>query len=58
LIRQYLPKKQSFNNITDEDVEEIEFLLNNRPWKVLNFWTPLEVFSQFSKKNVIVALWN
>lgn len=58
LVRQYLPKKQSFNDVTDEEIEEIEFLLNNRPRKVLNFWTPLEVFTQFSKKSAIVALQN
>lgn len=51
-------KKQSFNDVTDEDIEKIEFLLNNGPWKVLNFWTLLEVFNEFSKKNVIVALQN
>ena len=58
LVRQYLPKKQKFNDVTDEDIEEIEFLLNNRPRKVLNFQTPLEVFTQFSEKNAIVALQN
>ena len=58
LVRQYLPKKQSFNDITNEDIERIEFLLNNRPRKVLNFWTPLEVFTHFSKKNGVVALRN
>ena len=58
LIRQYLSKKQSFNDVTDKDIEKIEFLLNTRPRKVLNFWTPLEVFTQFSKKNTVVALQN
>lgn len=58
LIRQYLPKKKSFNDVTNEDIEKIEILLNNRPRKVLNFWTPLEVFTRSSKKNSTVALQN
>lgn len=58
LVRQYIPKKQDLNKISDEDLERIEFLLNNRPRKVLNFWTPLEVFTRFSKENGIVALLN
>ena len=37
LIRQYLPRKQRFKDVMDEDVEEIEFLPNNKPRKVLHF---------------------
>jgi len=44
LIRQYLPKKTSFAHINQEDVDEIQSLLNNRPRKCLNFKTPQEVF--------------
>ncbi|MDN3509456.1 MAG: hypothetical protein P0S93_05555 [Candidatus Neptunochlamydia sp.] len=51
----YLPKKQDFNGMTDEDIEEIEFLLSNRARKVLSFWTPLKVFTQLTKKDAIVA---
>jgi len=58
LVRQYIPKKQDLSKITDKDLERVEFLLNNRPRKVLNFWSPLEVFNRFSKKNGIVALRN
>ena len=58
LIRQYLPKGSSFCEVTDEEIEQIEFLLNNRPRKVLNFSTPLEVFSRLSKKPQFVALQN
>ncbi len=41
LVRQYLPKKTNFNNVTQEDVKEIEKLLNERPGKSLNFKTPI-----------------
>jgi IS30 family transposase len=44
LVRQYFPKKQSFNNITGDETEMVENLLNNRPRKCLDFKTPIEVF--------------
>ncbi|MGB6423613.1 MAG: IS30 family transposase [Anaerolineales bacterium] len=48
LIRQYFPKKQSFDNITNEDTELVMYLLNNRPRKCLDFNTPIEVFLELS----------
>ncbi|GHT98724.1 hypothetical protein FACS1894126_4470 [Alphaproteobacteria bacterium] len=44
LIRQYLPKKFDFKDVSDEKIQEIEDKINNRPRKVLNFKTPFEVF--------------
>ena len=44
LIRQYFPKKFSFEEITDEQVEMVMNSLNNRPRKTLGFETPNEVF--------------
>ena len=44
LIRQYLPKGSSFENLTDEDISFIQNRLNNRPRKKLGFLTPLEYF--------------
>ena len=51
LIRQYLPKKKRFDEISPEDLMRIEDLLNNRPRKILNFSTPLEVFNRLSQKS-------
>ena len=48
LIRQYFPKKQSFDNITNEDTELVMCLLNNRPRKCLDFKSPIEVFLEQS----------
>lgn len=48
LVRQYFPKKQSFDHITHEDTELVMNLLNNRPRKCLDFKTPIEVFSEQS----------
>jgi IS30 family transposase len=48
LVRQYFPKKQSFENITDYDTEKVMKLLNNRPRKCLDFKTPFEVYNENS----------
>lgn len=44
LIRQYIPKKSSFENLNDKDIQLIQNKLNNRPRKRLNFLTPIEYF--------------
>jgi IS30 family transposase len=44
LIRQYLPKKFDFKDVSDENIQIIVDLINNRPRKVLNYKTPAEVF--------------
>lgn len=46
LLRQYVPKKRTMTNITDEEIKMIENRLNNRPRKRLGFRTPAEVFHQ------------
>lgn len=48
LVRQYFPKSKRFDEITDDELMEVEILLNNRPRKVLSFLTPIEVFSQLA----------
>ena len=42
LIRQYLPKKSCFKDLTQRQCNVIEQELNNRPRKVLGFDTPNE----------------
>ncbi len=56
LVRQYLPKSQRLDVVTDETVLEIENLLNNRPRKVLQYRTPIEVFNESRKESAFVAL--
>jgi IS30 family transposase len=46
LVRQYLPKSKRLDKLDNEIVKEIENLLNNRPRKVLQFRTPIEVFHE------------
>lgn len=44
LIRQYLLKHGSFASLTEKEVKEIEWSLNNHPRKKLGYRTPYEVF--------------
>jgi IS30 family transposase len=46
LIRQYIPKSTSFEEITIERIIEIQEKLNNRPRKRFNFETPNYMFKQ------------
>lgn len=44
LLRQYFPKKTSFDDLTEERVLEVETLLNSRPRKCLDWKTPQDIF--------------
>jgi IS30 family transposase len=50
LVRQYFPKKYEFSRITDQQLQLVENLLNNRPRKTLGYRTPNEVF--FKQRSV------
>ena len=43
-IRRYLPKKTSFDGLTDEDLQAIVDEINDTPMKVLDWETPNEVW--------------
>lgn len=51
LIRRYLPKGTSFEHLTQEELDDIVFEINNRPRKVLNYSTPDEVFSSYLERS-------
>lgn len=46
LIRQYIPKGAKIEAYTDEQIKEIEYKLNNRPRKNLNYKTPNQVLAR------------
>ena len=51
LIRQYLPKKSEFIDVSKNEIIMIQNRLNHRPRKVLGYKTPYEVFfSEMSRK--------
>jgi transposase, IS30 family len=45
LLRQYFPKGTNFATIESNELAKVEYLLNTRPRKRLNYKTPLEVWS-------------
>ncbi|MGL5899729.1 MAG: IS30 family transposase, partial [Lactobacillaceae bacterium] len=44
LIREYLPKKESMDEISDETINKYIDKINMRPKKILGWKTPYEVF--------------
>lgn len=46
LLRQYFPKGQSLEETTEEQLQRVVDLINNRPRRVLGYETPLEVFNR------------
>lgn len=50
LVRQYLPKKTDLATVSLRRLYQIEYLLNTRPRKSLDFKTPKEVLKEHIKK--------
>lgn len=48
LVRQYIPKRRSFDEVSQAEIERVMCLLNNRPRKCLDFLSPFEVFLRYS----------
>lgn len=48
ILRQYLPKKTDLTNLSNKELEKIEFQINNRPMKCLDWMTPLEFMMEKS----------
>ena len=56
LVRQYFPKGTDFTRLDDDDVRKVEYLLNTRPRKTLNFNNPIEEFYRRTEKVLKYAL--
>ncbi len=53
LVREYIPKKSSFENVNNTQILIIQNRLNNRPRKILKYYTPNEIFlKEVSRKMV------
>jgi transposase, IS30 family len=53
LVRQDFPKKISFGNIKNHELQRVAKKLNDRPRKCLGYKTPYEVFSKSCEKRGI-----
>ena len=51
LLRQYFPKNQPLDEVTQDDVNKALAGLNHRPRKKLNYKTPWEVFCEMASLN-------
>jgi len=56
LVRQYAPKKRTFDHVDDDLIDMITHKLNHRPRKSLSYRTPHEVFFNTSQRLTGVAL--
>lgn len=50
LVRQYFPKGVPFDNIDEEEIQNVADKLNSRPRKCLGYKTPYEVFKKLAEK--------
>jgi IS30 family transposase len=55
LIRRFFPKGTDFATITDEQIQEVENWINNRPMKVLGYKSPNEKYAELLQ-NMSVAI--
>lgn len=53
IIRKVLPKGRSFDDITEEEMRRIDYMLNDRPLKCLNWRTPRETFTDLLKRYLL-----
>lgn len=53
VIRKVLPKGRSFDDITEEEMRRIDYMLNDRPLKCLNWRTPREAFTDLLKRYLL-----
>lgn len=58
LLRYYFPKGTDFNQVTEEELQDVIEEINNRPRKILGYQTPNEVFTNLLKKEEEVAIAN
>jgi IS30 family transposase len=50
LIRRFFPKGTDFDKITDEQIQQVEDWINNRPMKVLGYKSPNEKYAELQQK--------
>ena len=48
ILRQYFPKKSDLTKVTNKQLKKIEFEINNRPMKILDWRTPYELMIEKS----------
>jgi IS30 family transposase len=55
LIRQYCPKKEIIDELNTKNIKQIQYKINRRPRKNLEFKRPVEIFYKFVNDKVAFA---
>ena len=55
IVRMVLPKGRSFDDILKEEMERIDYLLNDRPLRCLDWRTPREAFNMLLGRYLLAA---
>ena len=55
IVRKVLPKGSSFADLSEETLKRIDYMLNDRPLKCLNWRTPREAFVELLSRHMDVA---
>ncbi len=55
LVRQYIPKKSIFSMYNEQEIKEIQYKINRRPRKNLNYDNPKNLFYKFVNQKVAFA---
>jgi IS30 family transposase len=55
LVRQYIPKKSIFETYNEQDIKDIQYKINRRPRKNLNYDSPKNLFYKFVNEKVAFA---
>ena len=55
LVREFFPKGTRFSEVTDEEVARAQWLLNNRPRKVLGWKFPAEAMQEVLAEGAMIA---
>jgi len=53
IVRKVLPKGTPFDNILEAEMKRIDYMLNDRPMKCLNWRTPREAFTALLKRYLL-----
>ena len=55
LVRQYIPKKSTFDLYSNQEIKEIQHKINRRPRKNLKYDNPKDLFYKFVNQKVAFA---
>jgi len=55
LIRQYYPKNEEININNTKNIKQIQYKINRRPRKKLNFQKPIDLFAKFINQKIAFA---